>query len=151
MPIDSQLSAELQELYLENKEWLSDIIFLEDEMRFFQNLFENGLSAKVKIDQQQQVEVVRASLNQIMIRRKYLKAVLNTRKEQLEQLLAGKMKHIGIEFIEEDTAIVREVHSLMATDKCVKAELFALIEQLKAKDTLFAHPASFKVHRYPIL
>jgi hypothetical protein len=29
------LSAELQELYLLNKEWFSEVLFLEDETRFY--------------------------------------------------------------------------------------------------------------------
>ena len=32
---DPQLSTELQEYYLVNKQWFSDFLFLEDEMRFF--------------------------------------------------------------------------------------------------------------------
>ncbi|WAC39410.1 hypothetical protein [Pedobacter sp. SL55] len=151
MPLDPQLSAELQELYLENKEWLSDILFLEDEMRFFQNLFDTLISKRVKKNHNQQVEVIITSLNGILVRRKHLKATLNARKKNLEQLLEGTMKHIGLELIEEDSAIVAEIKSLLATDKLVKNELFALIEELKAKERPIALPAFLKVKRYPIL
>lgn len=149
-PIDIQLSAELQELYLENKEWLSDILFLEDEMRFFQNLFDTVLSARVKRKNIQQVAVISASLTEVLERRKQLKLVLNSRKKKLEQLLEGKIVQIGLGFIEEDAAIITEIKSLMATDKLVKNKLFALIEELKAKDSLIGLALSFKVDRYPI-
>lgn len=133
--IDSQLSAELQELYLENKEWSSDILFLEDEMRFFQILFDKMLSVQIKSSHCQQVEVISASINNLLVRRKHLKSVLNLRKTKLEQLLEGKIEHIGLELIEEDANIVREIKELLATDKLVKGELFMLIESLQAKVT----------------
>ena len=148
--VDIQLSAELQELYLENKEWLSDILFLEDEIRFFQNLFDTVLSARVKRKNIQQVEVISASLSGILERRKQLKFLLNSRKKKLEQLLEGKLVQIGLGFIEEDAAIIIEIKSLLATDKLVKNELFALIEELKSKDSPIGIPPSFKVHRYHI-
>ena len=64
-------------------------------------------------------------------------------------LLEGKTEHIGLELIEEDTSIVAEIKSLLATDKLVKFELFALIEALKAKDSRIVFPV-LKVHKYPI-
>lgn len=148
--IDPQLSVELQELYLENKEWLSAIVFLEDEMRFFQNLFDTILSSQVKGENIQQVEVISASLNQILERRNRLKVLLLHRKEKLEQLIKGKAEHIGLELIGQDAAIVTEIKTLLATDKLVKNELFALIEELKTKDRPFALQSSLKIHRYPI-
>jgi len=150
MPLDTQLSYELQELYLENKEWLSDILFLEDEMRFFQNLFDNVLSTRVKRKNIQQVEVISASLGEILQRRKQLKAVLISRKENFEKLLKGKAERFGLEFIEHDAAIINEIKSLLATDKLVKNELFSLIEELKTKDRPVTLPGTFKIHRYPI-
>jgi len=150
MPLDTQLSAELQELYLENKEWLSDILFLEDEMRFFQNIFDKVLSERVKRKNVQQVEVISASLGEILQRRRQLKAVLISRKENFEQLLEGKSERFELELIEQDVAIISEIKSLLATDKLVKNELFSLIEELKTKDRPVALASIFKVHRYPI-
>ena len=46
--IDQQLSSELQELYLQNKQWYSDVLFLEDETAFFQKLFGSVLSTVAK-------------------------------------------------------------------------------------------------------
>lgn len=141
-PIDAQLSAELQELYLENKEWLATILFLEDEMRFFRNLFDNLLSVRIKRKNIQQVEVIGTSLTGILERRNKLKFVLTSRKKKLEQLLEGETDQIGLGFIVEDAAILAEIKSLMATDKLVKNELFALIEELKSKDGRRGSPLS---------
>jgi len=148
--IDSTLSAELQELYLENKEWLSDILFLEDEMRFFKNLFNQVLSGKVERENLQQLEMISASLNVIVERRKHLKNILECRKSQIEQLLVGNAVKIGIELVEEDAAIIAEIKSLMAAEKLLKDELFTLAEQQKAHHNPAVTTRSLKVHRYPI-
>lgn len=47
---EAQLSSELQELYLENKETLSDILFLEVESRFLEKLLEKVLLSSLKED-----------------------------------------------------------------------------------------------------
>ncbi|TCD01520.1 hypothetical protein [Pedobacter psychroterrae] len=147
--INSTLSDELQELYLENKEWLSDILFLEDEMRFFKNLFDQVLSGKIERENLQQLEMISASLNVILERRKQLKNVLECRKSQLEQLLGGNAVKIEIELIEEDAAIIAEIKSLMAAEKLLKDELFTLAEQQKANTgPIVSRP--LKVQRYSI-
>ena len=149
--IDVNLSAELQELYLENKEWTSDIHFLEDEMRFFQNLFDKVLSAKVKRENIEKVVIINTSLNDILERRKQLKSVLDLRKQKLEQLLKGNQIYITLDLINEDVAIIKEIKLLLANDKLVKNELFEMIKDLKANETQIAIPVNFKSHRYPIL
>lgn len=140
--IETQLSFELQEMYLENKEWLSDILFLEDEMRFFQQLFQKHLEQPIKKSYTDQVAFINLSLSALQERRNQLKIILDRRKHVLEAMLRDEMRTITLTFIEEDAAIVKEIRELLATDKEVKQELFSLIEKLESK---------VKVQRYPIL
>ena len=67
---EQQLSSELQELYLENKQWLSDVLFLEDEAAFFQKLFESVLSSAVKENLVTEILFINASLKQLEERSK---------------------------------------------------------------------------------
>ena len=55
---DPQLSSELQELYLQNKQWLSDVLFLEDETRFFQTLFNTALSSALEDNRFKELQVI---------------------------------------------------------------------------------------------
>lgn len=64
------------------------------------------LSSSVKRKNIQQVEVISASLKEILQRRIQLKAVLISRKENFEQLLEGKVERFGIELIEQGAAII---------------------------------------------
>jgi hypothetical protein len=149
--IDSTLSAELQELYLKNKEWLSDILFLEDEMLFLNRLFDRVLSGEVKRESFPQIEMNSALLNVILERRKQLKNVLIGRKHQIEQLLVGTTVTIGLEFVEEDAAIVSEIKSLMLAEKLLKEELFALAQKQSPLKRRVNNAGPLKrAHRYPI-
>lgn len=140
--LEAQLSFELQEMYLENKEWLSNILFLEDEMRFFQQLFQKLLASPVKQVNVEQVELITSSLTSFQERRNHLKSIINNRQEVLESMFKDELKPLTIAFIEEDNAIVQEIKALLATDKEVKKDLFAAIESLQSK---------VKTERYPIL
>ena len=149
--IESQLSLELQEMYLENKEWLSDILFLADEMRFFQDIFQKLITSPIKQNNAEKVEFVNVSLTSLQERRDHLKSTLDNRQHVLESMLKDEVKTITIAFIEEDTAIVKEIKALLATDKEVKKELFALIETLQLKTSTNSFLRSLKIQRYPIL
>ncbi|MEJ5995064.1 hypothetical protein WG904_11605 [Pedobacter sp. Du54] len=149
--LETQLSYELQEMYLENKEWSSDILFLEDEMRFFQQLFQKYLESPVKQDNAEQVAFINASLNSLQERRNHLKSILDKRKHVLEAMLRDEMRTITLTFIEEDTAIVNEIKALLAADKEVKQELFALIESLKSNTKDGGSSSTIESKRYPIL
>lgn len=138
--IESQLASELQEMYLENKEWLSNLLFLEDEMRFFKQLHEKLPSSQQEC--REQVESIGSSLTSLQERRDHLKTILDNRQNVLEAMIKDEIKTITLAFIEEDTAIINEIKALLATDRVVKKELFALIEALQPKS---------KRQKYPIL
>ncbi|MFP5081750.1 hypothetical protein [Pedobacter sp. JCM 36344] len=132
--IQPTLSEELQELYLENKEWLSDILFVEDEVRFLKKVTDQVLLGKIQQDDLRQIEMINESLNVILERRKQLRSLLDLRKHKLEQLLRGSSVAIGVELIEEDAAIIVQIKSLMAAERIRKQELFKLAKQQKLKN-----------------
>jgi hypothetical protein len=149
--IDPTLSTELQELYLENKEWLSDILYLQDEMRFFRKLFDQILSKGVERAHFQQLRLITSTMNCIQDRRTGLRTLLQSRTSKLSKLLKGNDMEIKIEFIEEDAAIVLEVNSLMLAETLLKNELFELFKQQKSDNILLAAQKPSRVSRYPLL
>ncbi len=140
--IETQLSFELQEIYLENKEWLSNILFLEDEMRFFQQILKKAIGFSIKQSDLEKIDCIQLNLTTLQERTDDLKRKLDNRQQILQSMLKDEVKTITIDFIEEDTAIVTEIKELLGIDKVVKNELFALIEGLQVKE---------KIQKYPIL
>jgi chromosome segregation ATPase len=80
---DSELNTELQELYLEAKQWITDLDFLDSELSFLKKLTAN-LSAQA--DQKQEVEKLTG------LEKTYydLKNEMHNYLHQLEPLIAEK-------------------------------------------------------------
>jgi hypothetical protein len=148
--VDPALSAELQELYLENKEWSSNICFLEEDMHFIQNLFNKVISEKAKNGSLQKVSTVITNVNLLINRRKQLKLVLTKRTFKLEQLLEGNTGTIELQFIEEDSAIIKEIKSLLVAQRLLKEEFLALLKLQKHQEKPIFEKSHFKRPRYPI-
>ena len=129
---EAQLSSELQELYLENKETLSDILFLEDESRFFRKLFDKVLLSPIKEEKFQQIEFVNSSLLELQNRRDKLKTLLTNQQLSIESMLKNADMKIGLSLIDQNTIISAEIKALLNSDKLVKKELYALVEPVLA-------------------
>ena len=125
---EAQLSSELQELYLENKETLSDILFLEDESRFFQKLFDKVLLSPIKEEKFQEIESVNSNLAELRNRREKLKIVLTNQQLSIESMLKNADMKIELSLVDQNTIITAEIKALLTSDKLVKKELYALVE-----------------------
>ena len=125
---EQQLSSELQELYLENKQWLSDVLFLEDEAAFFQKLFESVLLSAVKENLVTEILFINASLKQLEERRKEQKKLILKHQHLLENLIKDQSKKIGLDLIIDNEKIIEEIKSLFISEKLLKKELYILVE-----------------------
>lgn len=126
---DLQLSSELQELYLENKEWRSEIDFLKDEHRFLTKLLNAEKLAAIKHDKEQ-IELVDKSLELLQQKIENLEKLTSIHQNLLESILSDKHP-IGLELIEQNAAIGMEIKLLLASDRVIKKELFELVEGVK--------------------
>ena len=126
---DPVLSAELQELYLQNKQWFSDVLFLEDETRFFNKIFDRILPTVIIKDRFMEVQYISASLGQLEARTKTLKELLIRQLHLLESMLKNLNKSIGLSLVNENMDIVEEIKTLFISDKLIKNELFAMVEE----------------------
>ena len=131
---EQQLSSELQELYLENKQWLSDVLFLEDEAAFFQKLFESVLSSAVKANLVTEILFINASLRQLEERRKEQKDLILKHQYLLENLIKDQSKKISLDLIIDNEKIIEEIKSLFISEKLLKKELYILVETIMQKN-----------------
>ena len=127
--IDPQLSFELQELYLRNKQWLSDIMFLEDESRFFQKLFNKVLASTLSEGSFEKVNSIDFSLHELEESRNNLRELVRNYQHGLEAMVGDKERAVGLELM-----TVNEINSLVIADRQVKKELYTLVEAIIRKD-----------------
>lgn len=128
--IDEELSLELQELYLKNKEWQSAILFMEDELRFFKMLISSKQTAILEIKSGEKAILIYRSLVGLEQNMLALKTLNMNHKKLIGSLLTTKDPQIGLNLIEEHSAIGKELGHLFAAEKLLKMELFALIENV---------------------
>ena len=125
---ESILSTELQELYLQNKEWMSQVLFLEDESRFFQKLFGQKLFFVGKNHTPKQIDLIIKSLSSLQERTIKLKLLVFKHQQLLESILKDPEQSVGIGLIEEHAIITAEVQQILYSDRLLKSELFAMVE-----------------------
>lgn len=128
------LSEELQELYLENKEWLSDIAFLEDESHFLRNLFGESFSGAA--NNLKQMEKLNDQLIKLGDHRLLLKKLVLQHKDLIENILKDPNNAMNMSLIEENEKISSGIRTLFKEDRQVKKDLFDLVEGLKKKPGL---------------
>ena len=125
---ESRLTTELQELYLQNKEWMSHVLFLEDENRFFQKLFGQKLFVIGKSHTTKQINLISESLANLNKKTLNLKNLVIKHQHLLESILKDAEQTIGIDLIEEHAAITKEVQELLLADRLMKSKLFLMVE-----------------------
>ncbi len=128
---ESLLSTELQELYLQNKEWMSQVLFLEDESRFFQKLFVERLFFIGQHHSVKQVELISECLLSLEKRTVSLKTLVLQHQHLLENILTDPAHLIGMRTIEEHAVITQKIKELLYLDRVLKSELFAMVESKK--------------------
>lgn len=131
---DSQLSSELQELYLENKGWLADVFFLEDETRFIKKLMNDFFLPAIKQDHLLEMQAVRLKLQTLEDRRTHLKSLIEKNQRVLETSLSEPNNPTGLELLNESATIKEEIRALFKADNAIKRDLFSLVEDLMQKE-----------------
>ena len=129
---ESQLTSELQELYLESKEKLSDILFLEDESRFFQKLFEKALLSTTTEENFWGLGFVNSRLVELRERLVKLKILLSAQQDSIENVLRDIGTNIEMSLLDQDILICSEIKALHTLDRSVRKELYAHVEQVMA-------------------
>nr|WP_294895385.1 hypothetical protein [uncultured Pedobacter sp.] len=124
------LAAELHELYLQNNEWLSDLAFLEDEMRFFKKLFNKVITLAIHESSIEKLYPVNNGLAQLSEKRKQLKEMVVKHKNLLTSLIKDQSKTMGMELLNNNAHIAEEIKSLFAEDQQVRKNLYVLSENV---------------------
>lgn len=133
---DQKLSTEMQELYLQNRNWHSDVLNLEDETRFLRKIIQQVLSSVSNEDSSEEIKFIYVSLNELEERRNKLKSLIIRQQHLLESALEDHTNHLGFGVIAEIGKIINEIKSIFISDKLIKKELFTLVEEVIGKDKL---------------
>lgn len=131
---NNQLATELQKLYRENKEWYSEILFMEDEIRFFQKLFDKVITLAIHEEKIQELQPVNQNLAELDLKRQKIKELIIKNQHLLESLMKDPEKSVGLALIEENVQVIKSIKSLFVEEKVLRKNLYVLAEKLFVKE-----------------
>ncbi|RZK90528.1 MAG: hypothetical protein EOO98_08155 [Pedobacter sp.] len=125
---ESTLSTELQELYLQNKEWMSQVCFLEDESRFYQKLFGAKLFYIGKKHTAREIYAITENLTILGKRTTAIKDLVIKHQHMLEGILKTEDLSVGMNLIEEHSKLTADINEQLLANRIVKSDLFRMVE-----------------------
>ena len=137
--LDPELECELQELYMLSNHWISDIQFVEHEIRFLKNILHKYLVPALKNDQLIEMETFNKTLTRLNADIPVLKnKILDLLKFIGPYLIDETNTEINLSLLEKFTALETEIKALFENVKQVKRLLFSFIEEImKSECTVF--------------
>jgi hypothetical protein len=127
---DVELEFELQELYILSKHWISDIHFIEDELRFLKHVVEKHLAPNLKNEQLFEVD----DFNEAFVQTEGNIPALKTEVSNFLKFIAPLVKKpdtmIGLNLLEKFTTLDTEMKTLFESLKQVKKLLFSLTDDV---------------------
>jgi hypothetical protein len=127
---DGELEFELQELYILSKHWISDIRFIEDELRFLKHVVEKYLTPNLKNEQLFEID----DFNEVFVQMEENVPVLKTAVSDLLDFIAPLIREpdtmIGLNLLEKFTTLDTNMKTLLESIKQVKKLLFSFTEEV---------------------
>lgn len=114
---DNELEAELQELYLVDKQWLSDLEFLDTEFEFLRKLAATNPVAVVRNEELNNLVVIE---NTYTFLKKDLRAYLH----QLGPLVIAKTKLLDLSLIENYAQLKKRLTEMFQQCQQLKKDIF---------------------------
>lgn len=118
---DIELNTELQELYLVNKQWLSDLQFLDTELEFLRKLAANNPVAVIRTEELNNLLDVKNSFN-------VLKKDIMTWLTELEPLIVAKHKDFNFLLIEKYAQLKERLAEIFKLCVITKKRIFRSIQ-----------------------
>lgn len=126
---DTELEAELQEIYLQASHWLKDISFLETETQFFLNVIDRYPSPG-NVDSRK--DEFKAKIEAQYQRLESLKAKIPNFLSFVEPFIGNLKKTMDMDFLNRYNTLHLELISLFDAYRLTKNELFHYTESLMA-------------------
>jgi hypothetical protein len=132
LPPDTGLADEIQELYILAGHWMKDVCFMEDEIRFFNNILGKYNSAELTPDmilkkeefeqevckQEKKIDSLKSDIPAFLV---FIKPFVGNEKEPMD-----------LQFIEKYSELASGLTDAMAALKATKNKLFTYAERIMA-------------------
>jgi hypothetical protein len=129
---DTGLEDEIQELYILAGHWMKDICFMEDEIRFFNNILCKYSSAELTADMILKKEEFEQEMHIQVQNINNLKASIPTFLAFLKPFIGNEKEVMDLQFIEKYSTLADGLNDSMTALKATKSKLFTYAERIMA-------------------
>ena len=114
-------------LYSLNKNWISDILFVEDEIKFMREMLERFFEAQIKDIYVNRVQLVKMQLLSLGFVRKHIYQNIVRHQENIEQRISNIANKSDAFLALEDSRLADEMKDLYKAFKKIKKEIFGMV------------------------
>jgi len=132
--VSTQRDDVLASLYTLNKKWISDINFLEDEMKFMADLLDKFFTKLVKDEHVNRIQLIQMQLVSLGYVRKNIKKDIQKHQSNIEETINNSLAKSDAFLELEDERMSEELADLYKSFKRLKKEIFDVTRTLLRQD-----------------
>jgi len=132
--VSTQRDDVLASLYTLNKKWISDINFLEDEMKFMADLLDKFFTKLVKDEHVNRIQLIQMQLVSLGYVRKNIKKDIQKHQSNIEETINNSLAKSDAFLELEDERMSEELADLYKSFKRLKKEIFDITRTLLRQD-----------------
>lgn len=133
---DNELGAELQELYLKTKHWISDVEFIESELGFLKLLFVRKFPHLFKTADFEDIAESLKKIDRVECALPKLKHQIQVYLDKLESLIIEVKQNMDLSLIEIHTNLEIELTNTLQTFQNLKSNIFYFTKHMPESDVL---------------
>ena len=103
---------------------------MEDEICFYKKLFNKVITAAIHENRVMELSPLSKKLGQLDEKKETLKLLITKNQHLLESIIKDAEKAVGIEVIEENAEITKEIKSLFIEERAIRKALFSISENI---------------------
>jgi hypothetical protein len=114
-------------LYSLNKNWISDILFVEDEIKFMREMLERFFATQIKDVYVNRAQLVKMQLTSLGFVRKNIYQSIVRHQENIEQRISNIANKSDAFLALEDARLADDMKDLYKAFKKIKNEIFGMV------------------------
>lgn len=121
------------EIHYDSKEWISEINFINDEMRFLEQLLKSHYTDLVNREGAARIKTLEDDIREERTKGETLYKIIIDHDNILAELIENESVNSNLHFLETHFKLEREMFGFLRTYKELKAEIYGILEDVIKK------------------
>lgn len=125
-----------EEIHQDSKEWISEIEFIHDEIRFLEHLMSTNYIDFLESGYSEKVKELKMIIEQESSNGKTLHKIIVDHEKVLSELIENESIDSNLHYLEIHERLEREMFSFLKTYKNLKKDIYDLVDEIMEKKKL---------------